>query len=242
MSSICYPIEEYIVQTNPCKTEWKSIGRIGEDSAYGEVWKTCCESKCNYVLKFLKFGKGERSEFGYEQVTKEVIEKEVKLQNDCSKLSLCPKVLDSWFCKNGGAIVMGALHLPVRKLIMQYTDIGVRLIILGTILGMIQKLHLNNIYHGDTHLNNIMVHFDQNADIEEDMTEKEKYKEYNYRYLFIDMGRSGYISEAEDKKDVIREDYVKLTTDINNLYDNNTSDSGLKLILEFLESFLKNFN
>lgn len=254
----CLPVD--IIERHPkarCKGgEWKLKLRIGEESAYGQVWQACCKTNCNYVMKHISFEAAPRGEFGYTPQTKEEFINEVRMQKKAAEAKLALPIVDSWTCKGGGIMIMRALKQTARNLLLSYPNNVVRSKILGTVVGLILKLHSIGMYHGDTHLNNFMVTFDMgdrqeaeedyvvykdSGEIDEDKTDWEKlYIDTNYRFYFIDMGASGFLPEDEEKKrEFIKEDFRGITMDLHNLVDSgNTSFTSLS---EFFISLMQLF-
>lgn len=216
----------YSLKRSSCDSNtWHIAHRTGEESSYGEMWQACCNNDCNYVLKYQTFGRPERYEFGgesYEKVTRKSIEKEIELQNKIADEGLTVHITDAWFCKNGGVIIMPALENTVRNLIQYvYDDPEIISKIIDKCLYLVKKLHKKGFYHGDTHLNNFMV------------TKRGK----NYKYYFIDFGRSG---KLDGDKEFIRQDYISIYMDLNNIKD-NIKDGKKKDIIETKLEELMNF-
>lgn len=239
-TTLCYPLDKGL--DKGLDKEWIIKDQIGEESAYGTVYQACKDSKCNYVMKYQSYGEVKRSGMDfYNQLTKSDIEKEIAMQIAVAKIRLAPPLVDSWFCTNGGVIIMPMMQITIKRLLEIYNTIDLRLRILGNAIGLIQKLHDNGIYHGDTHLNNIMVNRDPDYEYDKDINLQQDFEEANYSYKFIDFGRSGYIKDTV-KSEVIREDFVKLTTDIYHEADSQISiddRTQYKYIGDFLSAYIK---
>jgi len=175
---ICYPVKEKVISSN-CLDRWEVLERVGEEANYGEIWAACCEKDCEYVLKYLSYENNN---------TKKDILNEINIQNECAELGLCPKISDAWFCEEGGAIVMELFHTTVASLFLRYKTDLVRQMILANVIVLLEKLHIYGIYHGDLHLNNIMVKGKRNKIKNKD--EEEQYNSKDFRYYFIDFGKS----------------------------------------------------
>ena len=248
--SSCYPPTKYYPvdrKEGECDAKtWLVSGKIGEESAYGEIQLACCKGKCRYILKYQPFGKPERAEmFGadaYEDVTEEMIKHEINIQNSIANTELTIPVVDSWFCKKGGVMIMKALKTTARDLIMNvYSSERILRNIIITCLGMIRSLHFFGFYHGDTHLNNFMVNFesDDAQDAEEENDEIEKYEIYDYKYYFIDFGRSGIFSQhAHEKRSQILEDYRKLASDLQNIIDTEKNEKRKRILEKISEGLV----
>jgi len=205
------------VSGNERGTVWSLMGRVGEDSLYGTVWQACLKKDCTYVLKSQKYSKD-----AYRQITKETIKKEVDMQNKIAKEGLALKIKDWWLCDKGGVIIMKSLKQTVRNLLLEYNNDIVRHMIIGTCIGLLHRLHLSGYYHGDSHLNNIMVTYDQDDydDAIEEDREEDKYKTVGYKFYFIDLGDAGSLSGDDTLKHAqIQGDYIKVATSLHVLVD-----------------------
>ena len=148
--------------------------------------------------------------------------------------------MEAWFCEKGAAIVMEALDETVSSLFDRHESVTVRMMILGSVMGLLYRLHAMGIAHGDAHLDNIMVK-------ETPMTEEyikshieaidtfldidREYGEYGikrYKYYFIDMGQSIKTSDSN----VLVNDYWALLEEFQSNPANFIYD-------EFLQGFIK---
>jgi len=226
--TICFPLTKQLQRGNPnCDAStWRVLERLGEESVYASVWQACCGEKCDYVLKYQAFGKppdpGGIGEFmPLPEVTPEMIEREIKMQQLVYKAGLAPKVIDSWLCEKGGAIIMRALNCTVKKLFRDYNDSRVRRKIFGSCLGLITQLHNKGYSHGDSHLNNIMVSYDpygyEDAKGYDDL--EKKYDTMDYTFKFIDLEKAQILGEfSPDKQlNMIYEDYRTFALSLNSL-------------------------
>jgi len=140
----CFPVEKRGVRN------WflKSTGRIGEDSAYGEVFQVCHLFDCKYVLKCI-------------QGPPEVIQNEVKMQQKCADADLCKPVVDWWLCndKQGGAIITSLLQETLFNR-LKHVPFSEGKILIDRAVQLIARLHGNGIAHGDSHINNFMLSHD----------------------------------------------------------------------------------
>jgi hypothetical protein len=227
-------------------TKWEVTTRMGDPSAYGEIWQACENSRCSYVLKYIPIGLISPEDPSLLPRTKDDIVREIKLQAKISKFGLAPQVIDSWTCTTGGVIVMKSMKQTVNSLIRQYTSSMVRHIIVGSCLGIIDKLHSRGYYHGDSHLKNIMVDYKEDDMIEAEdafedgeVDEIEKYKLVGYRYYFIDLERSGEIKTPQDR--IV--DYEILTMDLNYLLSDlsiTEEKRDIENIIEMTSSMILN--
>jgi serine/threonine protein kinase len=230
MKQLCYPVKEkLLVNDEECLEKWELLKRIGEESTYAEVWIVCCNGNCDYVLKYLPYENDN---------TKEGIIEELNVQNKCSELDLCPKIADAWLCDEGGAIVMEIFQVTIANLLLQYKSDVVRNIILANVIAMLDKLHYHGFYHGDAHLNNFMV---KEEKIEKgNYTEEEKYNLKNYKYYFIDFGKSGKLKDMGDPN--IEKDYKEVYDHLLDLVDENSEDIGLKNLSDVMLTHIKKFD
>jgi tRNA A-37 threonylcarbamoyl transferase component Bud32 len=222
-SSLCFPLTSYFVSS---RKNWTVGTYFSTENSYGEIWQACLAKDCNYILKWQKYGvPKDREELNYEKVTKTTIIHEINMQKKFAELNLAPEVTDSWFCLSGGVIVMPALKITIRLLLEKYTSSEVKHTIIGCCLGLLNRLHGLGYVHGDPHLNNIMVDTEitDSSDSSEEENELNEYKRLNYKYYFIDMGRSQILEGTlENRKLLMRNDYSVFTTDTSHFIENDT--------------------
>lgn len=147
-----------------CGYGYDVTDKIGEESMYGDIWKACCNKDCSYVLKWQKYTGG--------TVNKEYIQNEINLQKIFAEFGVSPPVIDSWFCVNGGIIIMPMLVKTAKYLLQTATNDDDINFVIDSSLSLLDYIHEQGYYHGDPHLNNIMT---DNQD----------------RFYLIDMGASG---------------------------------------------------
>ena len=228
---ICYPVKQKLItNNNTCSIQWELLQRFGEEANYGEVWIACCRKDCDYVLKYMSYENNNK---------KEDIINEVNIQDECSALGLCPKIADAWLCEEGGAIVMEKFQITVANLLLEYKSGNVKQLILANILSLIDRLHLHGIYHGDLHLNNIMVKINKNVD-NTDISDKEHYILSNYQYYLIDFGKGGKFKDYSDGH--VYKDYYEIYSHIEDLKDDYPEDEELKNLWEIMQIHMKKFD
>lgn len=155
-----------------CGSEWTISGKMQvKGNLYGTIYQACCESDCKYILKYQK------SDFQRH-------ENEVKFQDLASRHKLALPVVDSWFCGNGGTIVMKRLQKSLKDLVLE-ADTQEAISYIMTAFGMLEKLHSLGIIHGDPHSENYMVRV--TAD-------------YDVIMRFIDFGESKRLEDTDDVK------------------------------------------
>lgn len=225
---ICYPVKEKLT-SSPCLDRWEILERIGEESNYAEIWAVCCEKDCDYVLKYLPYENDN---------TKENILNEINIQNECSNLGLCPKIVDAWFCEEGGAIVMSVFDITIANFLLIFKNSLIRQMILANIIVLLEKLHIHGIYHGDLHLNNIMVK--GNFINTSKMSEEEFFKSEKYEYFLIDFGKSGKFEKMDDYH--IYRDYDNILGHLLEMVNENPEDKGLKDLVETMKVHMKKFD
>jgi serine/threonine protein kinase len=204
MSQICFPVE---------KTDqdvWVIKGIIGEKSMFGQVFLACKQGKCSYVMKVIK-GESHKE-----------IENEVNYQNKCAKANLCRPVEDSWLCKDkGGVIITSILKTTLKTVIKSNRNNSDTVFaLMKNLLSLVASLHDIDIYHGDLHLNNVML--DENS-----------------KMLFIDMGNSGTLHNSKDMYKKISTDYQDIAIDINviSIKDGDVCNVIFEKLINALDSF-----
>ena len=224
---ICFPVRQKLRESVGFD-RWEILNRFGEEANYGEIYSVCLKSNCDYVLKYMPYDN---------ENTEEAIINEFNIQTECAKFDLCLPVIDAWLCDEGGAIVMGKLDYTVANLFLLYKSDFVRNKILQSILYLIRELHSHNFYHGDLHLNNIMVKVRNfNINFEEDEINEDKlYDLYDYKYYFIDFGMGGVLNGNERKR---YKDYSYAYDHLQELEDEDpTLGSAIQIMREFMEKF-----
>jgi tRNA A-37 threonylcarbamoyl transferase component Bud32 len=200
-SDIC---KAYIPLTS-CPTEYEVMHRMGENSVYGEIWNACCEKDCRFILKWQKYTGGD--------LNKSFIENEIKMQNIFAELNVSIPITDSWFCDDGGIIIMPALKYTLRYL-LDTNDAEFSEELIYESLGMLDFIHESGYAHGDPHLNNIMSDGD--------------------RLYLIDMGSAGVIKSDED----YYYDYEVFIDDLR-YYTDNIVTTADKMLLENARNYIK---
>lgn len=222
----CYPVTETIITSeNSCSHKWKLLKTIGTDGTYGEIWSSCCAADCNHVMKYLPYDDGERINNRYDIIN------EMKIQNACAQLGLCPSIQDAWLCETGGAFVMKLYKMTVRELLLLFNFEGKQKI-LANVIVLMDKLHNHGIYHGDLHLDNIMV------DIINNNIEK-NYNDDNFKYYFIDFGKGGQFNDINDPH--IKDDYVDVSSHVQDLID-EYPDQDFDKLYEVIKIYMKKFD
>ncbi len=229
MKTICYPITNYIIKSDSsCDTYWRLLEEIGEEGSHAEIWSVCCNENCNHVLKYMP----------YENNTFDAILNEMRIQNGCSIIGLCPKIEDAWICKDGGVIVMDLYEMTVKQLLLEFKTDAVRNKILAHVVSMVDKLHIKGIFHGDLHLDNIMVKSTNKTKHTED--ESKLYDEREYKYYFIDFGNGGTFNTMDDIH--VEDDYIEISAHLRDLIDEYPEDTGFVRLYEIMKIYMKKFD
>ena len=187
--------------------EYKRFERFGEKANYGEIYSACLDRECQYVLKYLPFDNG-NSEQG--------IRNEIEMQNEVAKINLALPVIDYWFSDEGGSIVMDKLDYTAANLFTVYRSDAERTLILANILMILSNLHSSGFYHGDLHLNNIMI---KGRD-----------------YYFIDFGMSGRMNRLTNLKNKYK-DYGDIYDHLLELQD---EDPSMKNTVKIMKIHMEN--
>lgn len=142
------------------KGEWylPSTGEKGH-GVQGTVHEVCKNNDCDYVMKIIIFNGG---------YTRKHFLKEVELQKEAFRLGVAPEIIDSWICEDPdiGVIIMPALQKTLGDVLR---DVNVKKEVkdgyVKDAFEILHTLHQNNIYHGDSHLQNFMVDFNNKLKI-----------------------------------------------------------------------------
>ena len=187
--SVCIPLKNCSGRNGV----WQIVSKLGEPSAFGELWAACCVESCSYVLKYQRYGKIISEDGSYSgTIEPENIENEVHIQNILASKGIAPTVIDWWHCSSeGAAIVMNALKETVASLLYRYTLFEIRKVILEQCVVLVAKIHSLGYYHGDIHLKNIMVDYDPSKKVLARDYNMESFDLMNYRFYLIDFGLSG---------------------------------------------------
>jgi len=130
----------------------------------GSVHEVCKHNKdCDHVMKIIIFN----PEFFPDSDRKQFL-KEVELQKEAFRLGVAPEIIDSWICENPdiGVIIMPTLQKTLGDVLR---DVNVKKEVkdgyVKDAFEILHTLHQNNIYHGDSHLQNFMVDFNNKLKI-----------------------------------------------------------------------------
>jgi serine/threonine protein kinase len=228
-----YPIVQKLfpfLDNNFCETDWKITGEIGTDGTYGEVWSVCCRQDCRYVAKYMPYDDGVR------QNKLQDIIKEIDTHQLCATKGLCPYIYDAWLSSNGGVMVMKMYDMTVRQLLLQFRDLNVRNDILANVITLLDKLHSYGIYHGDLHLDNIMVSYTP-SHLSVGITKE--YNDMDYKYYFIDFGKGGTFSSMNSSRR--HDDYIEIASHLQDMID-EYPDHNFEKLYSTMKIYLKKFD
>lgn len=213
-----FEVEKVYVGENSCKGVWEVKRQLGEKSASGQVYLTCCSENCNYVMKQVYFKRSqEQKNEGYVDTEPDAFLKEVRIQKFAADQNLAPKVYDVFLNKINGAFVMESMKSDTAKReiisIMEDNDKSDDMKeeeirnILDSIYDLIEHLHSIGVYHGDTHLNNFM----------------RRSKDAESPWLFIDFGIAKIVNEEKrlNIDELYKDDYVRVYSDLEHLSEEN---------------------
>lgn len=171
--AICQPVVSRL--TSEDGYVWELGGQVGAVSSYGTVWEACLHDKCSYVLKYMPL----RNVEAETSTTHEQIRREMTITIDCAKHGLAPEVYDAWTCPSGGAMVVHKLESTLLQALSTCTSLPEFLSLIERAYALVRRLHKLGYYHGDLHLNNVML---SKSD----------------RMYLIDFGHAGLISTGEE--------------------------------------------
>lgn len=133
---------------------------------------------------------------------------------------------------------MDLFHITIANLFLVFKNKLVRQMILANIIVLLEKLHIHGIYHGDLHLNNIMVK--GNIINFNNLSEEEFFETENYKYYLIDFGKSGRFKNMDDYH--IYRDYDNILGHLLDIVDENPKDEGLKDLVKTMKVHMKKFD
>jgi len=235
---ICQPVIEYITEDRHYR--WTIMKKLPVQGALSETWQVCRDESatdCDYILKYIKLPKGSRTS-EYFLLRKQKIQREVDIQNMCAKHGICTEIIDAWYCDGGAVIVMRKLDKTLQMLFDEYKSDDIRMMILGSVMGLFNRFHGLNMYHNDIHLDNIMVKsYPMPARIIEEkfrgktIGEIEKYQIQGYKFYLIDVGGTA-----------ITDDKSWMDSDYNNLRISFEKDDGIDKKYElFMKEFIDGY-
>lgn len=200
---LCQPVTEYLIGSG--NYTWEPISKLPDQGDYSETWEISrSDNGETYILKHINF------ERKYVKQTPDQFTNEVKIQIECAKYELCPKIIEAWLCEKGGTFIMEKLDKTLEDLFKMYRSQEALYVLAGIVMGMLTKLHKLRIYHGDIHPNNIMVksYPMTNEEIrrtylipkhisitEYKFSDLDQIHIQRYKFYFIDMGKSNFTDD-----------------------------------------------
>src|SRR3989338_7655737 len=105
--SIHFPIKDGLV------CEWqRQGGKIGK-GFFGKTYQVCCQAKCDYVMKVIKFGTEEEIEDDENIMGPTEFTEEVRMTVKASELGIGAKIYDAWIDNEIGE---GVGYMVMEKL------------------------------------------------------------------------------------------------------------------------------
>ena len=147
-----------------------------------------------YVLKFLSFESYEKSQYEHLET---LVREEVEIHNKCYEIGISPEIIEAWICEKGGVIIMTKLQQTVGSLLREYRSNTIKIRIITEVLLLMDKMHSQKIFHGDTHEENFMVSYCK-QDNKVFINEKDKYESMKYRFYVIDLGSTHDANYKDD--------------------------------------------
>lgn len=184
VNKVCFPIEY-------SKKGWIVKERIGGISEFGEIHRVCRNNLCEYVLKCQIINNDDPDFLSTEEANNEI-----KCHTAAANIGLAPEIIDSWFTPEGCAIIMRVLKETLHNRLLNINSVDEGKKLLDDTLYAISELHRNGIFHGDTHLQNIMLTHDD-------------------KISFIDFGFS--VCDKITKRDKL-EDYFKFKQQLEDFF------------------------
>lgn len=206
----CIPLKERKTNMKRCgPQEWEIRGRMGESSVFGQVYLSCCKQKCDSVMKIQPI----KSQKGEDETTRES-----EIQYLMAEKGIGPKIFYSNICNGNSVIIMEALEKTAWEYMKETQDPIENEKVIVQILEILTKMHLLGYVHGDPHLDNFMITFDQ-KEYKKILGQKiPNFHDLKFQTFAIDFGMSEEISETSL---TVREDYEKLVTDLVKRYEDS---------------------
>lgn len=183
-----------------------STSKIGEESSIGKIYQVCTSDdikpgNCSYVMKILT-----PRETDIKNTSKDLKDHEVQMQTKCADMGLCLPVEDEWDCNNGETAVI--ITKMARETLFRYIENKLDTKEYEDILDrikqaflLIRDLHRIGISHGDTHLNNFMLTFDNTLKMI-DLGLAKKFKSIGDMWYDIYLDYSFFINSIEYRFDI----------------------------------------
>jgi serine/threonine protein kinase len=128
------------------KNTWKV-----KNTKNGEgVWETCKAEDCSYVMKIIPFRK---------KSAEEKFNRELTTQKHIADWGFTPKIEDSWIYSKPkiGVIIMKTLDMTALTFLRLESSIANKIKFVKTALNLLSDMHETGYFHGDFHLENIML-------------------------------------------------------------------------------------
>lgn len=211
-------VREVYVSKDNCKGNWNIKKPLGK-GAYGQVFETCCDKDCDYVLKKVSFT-------GNVKIARTKFEREVQIQQLLSLHGLAPIIYQVNIKDDEGSFIMKAMKSTLQDTIEELLlsknsskDIVDQItnLIVDDIFSLLDEVHKLDIYHHDTHLANFM---------------------YDKKWQLIDFGEAEYLDEAFRSEDIYK-DYTMVYTSLKQLGDRLGKEVLIDKILENIKPYVE---
>ncbi len=190
------------------KKIWRIVGpRLGA-GVYGSVYAACKNTDCSYVFKIIPLS--------LHHFTVKSFDREVRAQQILARLGLALEVIDSWVCSDTtvGVIIMRVLDMTAGSFLKDRSGATIEdhIALIKASLELLSSLHEAGYYHGDPHLDNIML-----KKVSSMGPHTFNSSLGYFRVYFVDMGRTGSLSKPGKfmKKSLTAES--RITSDIDYL-------------------------
>lgn len=150
------PTEDIVIRDDSGRTSWSLRGEWrGGDN--GSIIEVVCnndpagsdtENPRTYIMKYIPFYIHDR----------EQVMREITLQHEASLLGVSIPIIDSWFTKSGGVMIMDKLDLDIGQLLTsaEYYSLEMKHLVVAEVMGLLVRLNSNGICHGDVSMTNVM--------------------------------------------------------------------------------------
>jgi Protein kinase domain len=146
-----------------CESYWDVGSKIGAGT-YGDVFKACCEEKCDYAIKLIRPGGNE--------IIPYLTIRELTMWNQAQKLDISPRLIEYYYHKSKNPtndyfiIVMEAMDYTLTDMLRladRENHSRLRTLFFKTAGDLLKKLHANGMVHADSHFGNFMLKCDDKS-------------------------------------------------------------------------------
>lgn len=165
----------------------------------------------NYFMKFI---------FTSTDKSIDMIITEIKINHKCAKLGIAPDIKLAFIFELGGIIIMDLLDIEFGSYLVSNNVSLSDEEIFTNVISLMEKLHKENICHGDLTCHNIMLN--------------DKLK-----FFIIDYGESFFLT-SENKQKMINRDFFMLEGFADDLLADYDTNEKVKKFSSSLQNYLKN--